>query len=347
MLAQELLDLKKVKELSEYERKLKELTLFMGEVFKDQEARKELFELAKADDHKDDISYSLKKLIATNENPVSRKRSAIVNAFYQNAERYRTNGEKFEIRDLVDFINKHEIRMLAPYMVGYFEPETITELTVSWWTEEMETEALKIDPDWKGETPGFKLKLNDEGNFVIFGAGNDRRGSDLIYANDDYAVKNPTIVFGSFKDEEEFEKTSKKMSGVENLAINSAKIRCSDYHEGMRYTLSMPEYRLTSNVAGWPRGNFVHLWVIFGDITNLPINTPPTSLNINMPKPMAGVKVTRSEANNGTWRGGPILVPNLPFESNNFSLVWSVERNSHSFQISGRVTVSKKGVSIP
>ena len=107
LLAQELLELNQKKELSEYESKLKELSLFMGEVFKDQEARKELFELAKADEHEEEISYSLKKLIATNENPISRKRSAIVNAFYQNAERHRTNGEKFELRELVDFINKH------------------------------------------------------------------------------------------------------------------------------------------------------------------------------------------------------------------------------------------------
>jgi hypothetical protein len=43
-------------------------------------------------------------------------------------------NKKKELRELVDFINKHEIRMLAPYMVGYFDPESISELTVSWWT---------------------------------------------------------------------------------------------------------------------------------------------------------------------------------------------------------------------
>lgn len=44
LLVQELLEINKGKELSEYESKLKELSLFMGEVLKDYEARKELFE---------------------------------------------------------------------------------------------------------------------------------------------------------------------------------------------------------------------------------------------------------------------------------------------------------------
>jgi hypothetical protein len=77
-----------------YENKLKELSLFMGEVFKDPEARRELFELANADEHKEDITYSLKTLLATNQNPMTRQRSAIANAFYKNSANHRKLGEE-------------------------------------------------------------------------------------------------------------------------------------------------------------------------------------------------------------------------------------------------------------
>jgi hypothetical protein len=77
-----------------YESKLKELSLFMGEVFKDPAARRELFDLANADEHKEDITYSLKTLLATNQNPMTRQRSAIANAFYKNSANHRTLGEE-------------------------------------------------------------------------------------------------------------------------------------------------------------------------------------------------------------------------------------------------------------
>jgi hypothetical protein len=140
-----------------YEQKLEQLSLYMGEVFKDREALRELFELAEADEHKEDIDFSLKRLFETKENPMTRQRSAIVNAFYRNAANHRTSGEDLDPQELIDFINANNISMLAPYMVGYFHPDSIQELTVSWWTEEMEEEGLAENPDWEGETRAIGL----------------------------------------------------------------------------------------------------------------------------------------------------------------------------------------------
>lgn len=173
-----------------YENKLKELSLFMGEVFKDSDARQELFDLAKADEYEEDITYSLKKLLDTNQNPHTRQSSAIVNAFYKNAENHRISREEaFAVQDSIDFINDNEISMLALYMIGYFEPESISELTVSWWTEKMEMENSEKDPDGEGETPAIKLRMNDENNFIQFRtSGANYFSNELVYANDDYAI---------------------------------------------------------------------------------------------------------------------------------------------------------------
>ncbi|MCH6202193.1 hypothetical protein MMU07_21630 [Aquiflexum sp. LQ15W] len=348
-MTQELLEAQRKKELSDYEVKLRELTLFMGEVFKDPEARRELFELAKADEYEEDISYSLKKLLSTNENPVSRKRSAIVSAFYENAKNHRTIGETFDQKKLIDFINNNDISMLAPYMIGYFEPDKITELTVSWWTEEMEIEALKIDPEWKGETPGYKLKLTEDGNFVSFGKNNPNLASDLIYANDDYAEKNPTVVFGRFDDPDLIGTKSKKIPMTENLAMNSTKIPCTSLDSTKTVVIAMPHWRLTTSVRSWPNNNRMHLWVVFGDLSNLPAGQTPTVLQNNITKPMSGnVEILRRHANEGRWQtSGPILVHNMPYEAKDFWLVWAVERPRTSFSISGSVEFKKNSVKIP
>ncbi|MFN3801831.1 hypothetical protein [Belliella pelovolcani] len=334
-----------------YENKLKELTLFMGEVFKDADARRELFDLAKADAYEEDISYSLKTLLETNQNPNTRQRSAIVNAFYKNAENHRVAQEEdFNEQDLIDFINENNISMLAPYMIGYFEPESITELTVSWWTEEMELEGLAKDPDWKGETPGFKLNINDDGNFIQFRKLNvNYFSNEMIYADDEYAMDNPTVVFGDFQDDASLDPGGEWYGGGSTTpppTAQSVKIQCSDLVEGSRYTLSMPDWRLIQSVRSWPNNNFVHLWLVFGEISGFnPANEP--TLGNNITKPLSGYKILRRHANDGRWQPGPLLTSQLPDESVNLYMVWAVERPSTTFTLKGQVTVNDKGVSIP
>jgi hypothetical protein len=253
-----------------YENKLKELTLFMGEVFKDPDARRELFDFAKIEGNDNDVEYSMKKLFTENINPHNRQRSAIVSAFLRNAEHHRISGEsEFNEQDLIDFINKNNIGILAPYLYDNFNPESITELTVSWWTEDKEIEELTKNPDWDGETPGFKIKLNDDGNFIQFRkTGASFFSNDLVYANDDYALNNPTVVFGSFNDDELIENPDDGWMGggpstpqptvnyPHQIGVNCTNILNSDI---IRW--SMDNFRITGNTRGWPHPNRITIWV--------------------------------------------------------------------------------------
>jgi hypothetical protein len=337
-----------------YESKLKELSLFMGEVFKDSKALKELFDLAKADDYEDDISYSLKKLLETNQNPNTRQRSAIVNAFYQNAENHRAIDKDFNKQELIDFINQNDISMIAPYMIGYFTPESITDLTVSWWTEEMELEGLAKDPDWKGETPGFKLRLDKEGNFIQFRrSGANYFTNEQIFASDEYAMDNPTVVFGSFSDDAGLDPGDGGIGGGGSTTppptVQSTKIPCSSLDSTNTVVISMPHWRLTSSVRSWPNNNRMHLWFVYGDLSNMPVGQTPTILQNNITKPMSGnITILRRHANEGRWQtSGPILVHNMPYEAKDLWLVWAVERPSTTFSIGGSVEFTKNSIKIP
>lgn len=283
-----------------YEQKLEQLSLYMGEVFKDREALRELFELAEADEHKEDINYSLRQLFETNENPMTRQRSAIVNAFYKNAANHRTNGEDLDPQELIDFINSNDISMLAPYMVGYFHPDSIQELTVSWWTEEMEEEGLAADPDWEGETPGYRLRLGEDGNFIQFRtSGANYFTSGKVLAGDDYAVENPTVVFGSFDDEFLPPGDGGIGGGGSNdplfPIVNSA--RCQDLNSNSVVRLTMPKFRLTSSIRGWPHPDKMTVVVVLG--TN-----PGGGAYSN--RPFFEVEVTRSAASNMDWITSPV-----------------------------------------
>ena len=280
-----------------YEQKLEQLSLYMGEVFKDREALRELFELAEADEHKEDINFSLKRLFETNENPVTRKRSSIVNAFYKNAANHRVSNEDLDLQEQIDFINAHDITMLAPYMVGYFHSDSISELTVSWWTEEMEEAGLAKDPDWKGETPGYRLKLDEEGNFIRFRTSGDTFStSDKVLAGDDYAMDNPTVVFGSFGDG--MPAPGGVIGGIANdpifPVVNSA--RCQDLSNNSVVRLTMPKFRLTESIRAWPHPDRITVMVVLG--TN-----PGGSAYSN--RPFFEEKVSRDAAREGRWITSP------------------------------------------
>lgn len=285
-----------------YENKLKELTLFMGEVFKDPDAIRELFDLAKADEYEEDISYSLKTLLETNQNPNTRQNSAIVSAFYKNAENHRiAQGEDFNEQDFIDFINENNISMLAPYMIGYFEPESITELTVSWWTEDNERKELEKNPNWEGETPGIKVKLDDDGNFIQFRKlQTNYFTNDLVYADDEYALDNPTIVFGSFDDDLILDTDETWMGGgvnpdssLPNIVNNS---RCEDLTSNSIVRLTMPKFRLTSSIRNWPHHDRMSVVVVLG--TN-----PGGSAYAN--RPFFEETVTRGRAKDQDWLISP------------------------------------------
>lgn len=287
-----------VNDSEKYGEQLKQLTVYMAEVFKDRQALRELFDLATVDDHKEDLNFSLKRLFESNQNPVTRKHSAIVNAFFKNAANHRIKGEDLDPQELIDFINSHNISMLAPYLVGYFHPDSIQEMTVSWWTAEMEAKGLAQNPEWKGKTPGYRFGLNEEGNFIYFRTtGANYSTSNQVMAGDEYAINNPTVVFGSFDEEILPPGDSGIGGGGTNPSfpiINSA--RCQDLTNNSVVRLTMPKFRLTDSIRDWPHPDKMTVVVVLG--TN-----PGGGAYSN--RPFFEFEVTRASARNRTWITSP------------------------------------------
>lgn len=280
-----------------YEKKLKELSIYMGEVFKDKNALKELFELSEIDDHKDDIRFSLKNLFDQNENPLTRKKSYIVDAFYKNAANHRIGEVSIKPNELISFIKTYDISILAPYMVGYFHPDSIQELTISWWTKEIENAGFDQDPNWVGKTPGYRFKLDQVENFLQFRTNGDSfSNSEEVMSGDDYAIENPTIVLGDF--EEGFPDDGDEVGGTNNDPVfpiqNSA--RCDDLTNSSVVRLTMPKFRLTSSIRAWPHPDRMTVVVVLG--TN-----PGGSAYEN--RPFFEVEVTRGAAKDQRWIESP------------------------------------------
>jgi len=174
----------------EYELKLKQLTLFMGQVFQDQNARAELFGFSKMEGNQDEISIYLAHLFDTWIDPVAKKKSAIVDAFYKLGAARISSEVDYSVEELIDFIKKNEIGIMAPYLAKNFEESSLRQLTVSWWTQEFEDWNLNQDQEWKGET---KAKIIDLINYK-----DETYDKQDFFVSDEYAKENPTIVLGAF-----------------------------------------------------------------------------------------------------------------------------------------------------
>jgi hypothetical protein len=186
----------------EFQNKLIEVSTVLGVALQDKDAMNELFGFAELEGNDGDIGYSLKRLFEDKTTPFSKKRSAIHSAVSRNSENYRTNGTSSNIDEFLEFVTGNDIDILAPYLARNFKPEDIDELTISWWTKEMEEEGLAKDPNWPGETPAFKIKLNGEG-FLLEEILNSIQNNqiEIFMVGDEYAMKNPTIVLGDFDED--------------------------------------------------------------------------------------------------------------------------------------------------
>lgn len=257
----------KALELEDFELKLQQLSLFFGEVLRDPEARKELFGFAKLKGNANDVEYSLKKLFEERLEPLSRKESAIVSAFYRKAaENHRQAETPYNVDELIEFIVKNDIGILAPYLVENFSSGDIHELTVSWWLEEYEVQMLSRNKDWKGETKGNIINLDKAlGSlaFEKFGVKTTGTPNEVI-VNDQYAMKNPTIVLGKFEIGE-YEDHSTEVEGKNRIAtvVNSA--NCEDLTATSLVRIEMPEFRLTSSIRPWPHPDGLLISLMVGN----------------------------------------------------------------------------------
>jgi hypothetical protein len=276
----------------EYEFKLKQLSLFMGQVFQDKNARVELFRFSKMEGNQDEISIDLVHLFNTGVDPVAKKKSAIVEAFYKLGAARISSEVDYSVEELIDFIKKNEIGIMAPYLAENFEASSLNQLTVSWWNQEFEDWKLNQNQEWKGET---KARIIDLINYT--------NNKEDFSVSDEYAKGNPTIVLGAFDLEIKTEKNNSSSASQENFAVqnfvNSA--NCQDLNQNSVVRILMPNLRLTSSIRPWPHPDQLTLYVVLGTNPggNGQVNTLFNSLEIK-----------RSDA--GNWR-----TSNLSFLINN------------------------------
>ncbi|GGF16695.1 hypothetical protein GCM10011339_00740 [Echinicola rosea] len=290
-------------DIIEYERKLEDLARYMGEVFKDPDARKELFGFAELKGNAGEVQYNLRRLFEEKTDPVSRKQSAIVQAFNRNASNSRVASEaSINIDSLKSFINQHDISIIAPYLAETFDPDSIKELTVSWWTEEMEIEGLKKDPNWKGETPAIKFKIEEKEKEATIGNNQEQIGInnqiEYIIINDNYAYENPTIIFGQFDEPNYYRDTLHSP----DYSSTYRDIDCRKIPEDKTVKLKMPKLRLHHNTRNWPNSNRLFIFAITGDYSI--DRNGITNLHQNIDFPWGnekGFKVSRFSVRKGKW----------------------------------------------
>jgi hypothetical protein len=276
----------------------------------------------------------MRRVFETEHDQVLRKNSSIVSNFKQQGEALRTQSGGFDADYFIDFIKQNDIEVLAPYLARNFSLEDINELTISWWTQEMEDEGLKKDPNWKGETPAFKIKLSENKSFDSI--LNDLRGETLevFMVSDDYAIDNPTIVFGAFGDglyDRVFEQKGIIQENLNwvNMVPSNVGINCDQVlpNDVVRYL--MPDFRILDNTKGWPSGNFITVWVAFGAY-NLTSGGMP-SLGFSTNRLIQQKKINRGDF---SWKSNFLDQPILTHwhDSNvSIQLIIAYDRRGHNF----------------
>ncbi|PZX54666.1 hypothetical protein LV84_02819 [Algoriphagus ratkowskyi] len=327
----------------DYEKNLAELSLVFGEVLKDPQALNELFSFSKIDGNSGSIKYNLKKLFEKGENPTSRKKSAIVDAFK------RLTNEKARLTNssptyLIDFIENNNISVTAPYLAEDFKMDEINELTVSWWTEEFERENLEKDVNWTGKTRAVKLKFDS----LVFPSIDETLEANYFLVDDEWAMVNPTVVLGNFDEptSNEIEDGQDKVSN--NMRLNGAPVQLCDVNgkSSQNLIVKIPAIRLEENIASWPKDNHIYLWVgTSGSVTQGTNGTPNISADVNMP--IGGLKITRKEANIQRWKSTetPFIISNWNPDADNMYLVWGYVKSNVNIDVTGSIKATKDGVS--
>ena len=320
----------------EYEKQLKSLSLFIGEVFKDSDARDELFSFSKLEGNQGEVEYSLAKLFDESIDPLSRRKSAIVNAFYRAAKSKTSSSAGQDVEDMVNFIKENNIGVVAPYMAENFESEGLSELTVSWWNQDYEDWNLALDSAWKGETEAVLVDLDSEfSQFDDVASGGVDQES--FFVSDEYAKKNPTLILGAFDYLDEDESIKAKKIEDENAAtqafVNSA--NCSQLSPTSIVRLTMPEFQLTNSIRPYPHPDQLRLVIVLG--TN-PGGTAYSNVVFNQ-------EVKRKDT--GTWLTAPVsfLINNWEDHQIDMAMVLFNKRpqNSDEIQVSTQVKVNSTG----
>ncbi len=274
---------------TDFEKQLVRLSTYFGMILNDEDAMKELFDLAHAAGNVGDIEYSLRRLFEDGENPVSKSSSALLSAFKGNSSSHRLTGENNNLEDFISFINAHDIEILAPYLARNFSPSDVTELTISWWTKEMEEMALAKNPDWIGETPAFKINLSNSDYYYTTILEAIKDGSiEVFMVSDEYAKQNPTIVLGAFGEDlynqhlrvGQNQTQHGRVAQLTNVVPKQAGITCDQVLSNDILRYNMPDIRILDNTRTWPLGNFISMWVAYSAY-NLQGGFPALGFTVN------------------------------------------------------------------
>lgn len=314
----------------EFEENLIKLGAAVGIALQNEEAKAELFGFAKIKGNAGDVGYSLKRLFEDQTSPKARKRSAIYSAMVQNQQNLRINQENDGLEDLIAFAKSQDIDIIAPYLARNFDESQISELTISWWTKEMEEAGLAKDPKWPGETPAFKIKFDKSQNLMESILAVLHNGDlEIFYVSDDYAMKNPTIVLGAFDEDLYNLDTTPKPLFLENLSMTNVVpfnvgVKCDQILSGDIIRYNIPEYRILNNTRSWPNGNFISVWVAYGAY-NMSGGAPVLNFNINQ----IAYKWKISRGDFG-WKSnwfGPVL---SHWDATNYSIqiIFAYEKNN-------------------
>ncbi|GHB32610.1 hypothetical protein [Mongoliitalea lutea] len=290
-----------------------ELSAFFASILNKPEVLNEFYGYSKLEGNEGELEFSLRKVFETEFDQIARKSSAIVSYFKENGGNLRTQSTSFDLDFFIKFMKENDLEVLAPYLARNFSLEELDELTISWWTKEMEEEGLKKDPNWKGETPAFKIRLSEDLSFESIMKGLEDKTLEVFMVSDEYAMKNPTIVFGAFEEglyDRELQLKEARVSEANlsyinvvpsNVGIGCAQIQSNDV---VRYNI--PDLRIRDNTRGWPNGNYITIWVAYAAYSSNSSGLPTLGFSVN--RLVTEKKINRSDFDwKSNFVGQPLL----------------------------------------
>jgi hypothetical protein len=337
----------KIDDPFQYENTLKELTMFFGEVMREESALKELYSFASTGGSPADINFKLKSLFEEDKNnPNFKKYSFIASAFKNKSKNLRSAENAISGEDLIQFIIDNDITVLAPYLIEDFKIEELEELTISWWTEEFEMQNTRRDKDWKGATKAIKFSLNKK--LAVENDAKSFKNEEYFLADDEWAIENPTIVLGAFKSNEFNQNDVKTLSHkaiTQNGRIGNSPVNlCNSSNKSIQtIAVNMPALRLENNIRSWPNPNEIFCWVVTIDSFTPNSNGSPI-LTPLIQVPLTRFVVTRKEANIKRWLPlNALAIPAWKPFSDDMVMVWACTKTDDSIHQNVSVSASQEG----
>lgn len=312
-------------EFVETEKRLEEIAYYFGIVFRNENAKKELFDLAKLEGNDGEIQYNLPELFEERVNPLSKEHSAIVNAFNE----LPINPEKLD--SIRNYIFDNKLELFAPYLAENFRPEEVNELTMTYWYKEM-YDLVGDNPDFQGETPGRLIDLKGTEVEEEPTRTEDREGSGRpntrTRTNDEYAENNPTVVVrthGAARSNTGGtggRRGHSGRSGRSNIPYQGLTCETLTDDSNSVLEVQMPKFQLRGNIRRWPNPNLISLWVARGEYTVGSDGTPTP--NVKVDRILNDYKVTRKKGRKKKWvsTNTSFIIHNWKYESEDMQIVW-------------------------